>query len=160
MFKSLYWNIRSINSGGALERLKQSMNSEKYYIIALAESFQTIDKLEKNRKLLGSQNACSNSNSQLWIFWDFNTNCVIKEEDEQQNSFEVNVQGSILLIIYIYAKCNANMRVDLWDKLRSISANYDLPWMVSGDFNCIVDLAEKKGGTPHRMSKSLISFNA
>lgn len=30
-----------------------------------------------------------------------------------------------------------------------------MPWLVSGDFNCIIGPAEKKGGTPHRMSQSM-----
>lgn len=109
--------------------------------------------------MLGYQNAYSNSNNQLWIFWESNINCVIKEEDEQHISCEVDVQSSIILITHIYAKCDANLRIDLWNKLRGISANYDLLWMVCRDFNYIVDPIEKKEGTSHRMSKSLDSIH-
>lgn len=39
--------------------------------------------------------------------------------------------------------------------MRSISDNYNLPWLVAGDFNCIIDPCEKKRDSHHRMSKSL-----
>ncbi|XP_060211761.1 uncharacterized protein LOC132639325 [Lycium barbarum] len=155
MFKSLYWNIRSIKTNGALERLKQLIKAEKLPIIALAEPFHKDNKLDKYKRILGYHYAHSNYNSQIWIFWDSNTDCTISDEDDQQVTCTITINGTPFLITYIYAKCDAQLRVDLRNKLRSISDNYNLPWLITGDFNCIIDPVEKKGCSLHRMSKCM-----
>ncbi|XP_059315722.1 uncharacterized protein LOC132066425 [Lycium ferocissimum] len=141
MFKSLYWNIRSKTS--------------RETIIALTEPFHKDNKLDKYKRILSYHYAHSNYNSQIWIFWDSNTDCTISDEDDQQVTCTITINGTPLLITYIYAKCDAQLRVDLRNKLRSISDNYNLPWLVTGDFNCIIDPVEKKGRSLHRMSKCM-----
>lgn len=82
MIKSLYWNIRSINSNGALERLKQLIRLQELPFVALCESFCKVAKLDKYKRILGYANACANSNSQIWIFWDEPLECRVIEESE------------------------------------------------------------------------------
>lgn len=144
MIKSLYWNTRSINTDGALERLKQMINFEKYLIIAISKPFYKKDKLEKYKKILGYQNAYSTCNSQIWLFWNNNLDCQILDTDDQQVSCIVKMDNTTAVVSLIYAKCYEHLRELLWDKLRIINNNYKLPWLVIGDFNCIIDPAEKK----------------
>ncbi|KAF3658030.1 hypothetical protein FXO38_13424 [Capsicum annuum] len=84
MFKSLYWSIRSINSNGALQRLKRLIKSKNLPIIALATAFHKDNRLDKYKRILGNQFAYSNCNSQIWLFWDSNMDCIISEEDDKQ----------------------------------------------------------------------------
>ncbi|XP_019266683.1 PREDICTED: uncharacterized protein LOC109244105 [Nicotiana attenuata] len=81
--------------------------------------------------------------------------CRVIEESEQQVTCEIKWNGDTIIISAVYAKCDAVLREDLWDSLRDIADRYKLPWLIAGDFNCIVDPGEKKGGKPHGMSKSL-----
>lgn len=155
MFKSLFWNIRSISSSGTLERLEQFIILQKPSFIAICEPFNKADKLVKFRNMLGFANAYSNSNSQIWIFWDDFLDCRVVEENEQQVTCIINWMGISILVSSVYAKCDAALREKLWDSLRDTADKYNLPWYIAGDFNCIVDLSEKKGGRPHIMSKSL-----
>lgn len=37
-------------------------------------------------------------------------------------------------------------RRPLWDSLLSIAGVHDLPWMVVGDFNAILDVSDRVGG--------------
>lgn len=67
----------------------------------------------------------------------------IIEEDYQQVTCSIKINRIFVLISYIYAKCEELLREDIWDKLGNISDNYNMSWLVSGDFNCIVDLVEK-----------------
>ncbi|XP_060216553.1 uncharacterized protein LOC132644029 [Lycium barbarum] len=48
----------------------------------------------------------------------------------------------------VYAKCDAFERLQLWDSIYHLSANIDIPWMVGGDFNVVLNKEEKIGGTP------------
>ncbi|XP_070057363.1 uncharacterized protein [Nicotiana tomentosiformis] len=65
------------------------------------------------------------------------------------------IGGALNPMTPVYAKCDDQLREDLWESLRTLSDSYNLPWLVTGDFNCIINPVEKKGGSPHRMSKSL-----
>ncbi|OIT20671.1 hypothetical protein A4A49_38227 [Nicotiana attenuata] len=100
--------------------------------------------------LLKGLNSC-----QIWLFWEEDLDCIVVDEDEQQVTCVVKHDRISLLITSVHAKCEDERREDLWDKLRSIGVNFNLPWFIAGDFNCITDPIEKKGGSPHRMSKSL-----
>lgn len=127
MIKSLYWNIRSIKSDGALERLKQMIISEKFPIIALSEPFYKEEKIDKYKRILGYHNSFSNSNSQIWICWDSTLDCQITDSDEQQVSCSINLNSNSMMITFIYAKCDENLREGLSDKLTMLSSNNNLP---------------------------------
>ncbi|XP_060211692.1 uncharacterized protein LOC132639246 [Lycium barbarum] len=115
----------SINSNGTFDRLKQIIRLQHPPFIAISEPFYKADQIDKFKRLLGFTNAYANCNSQIWLFWNDIIDCSVVEETDQQ------------------------------DSLRDVAANYNLPWYIAGDFNYITDPAEKQGGTPHRMSKSL-----
>lgn len=51
------------------------------------------------------------------------------------------------MLTIVYAKCSRNERLDLWHDITALPAT-DLPWMVGGDFNFIVDRIERSGGAP------------
>ncbi|KAH0748476.1 hypothetical protein KY290_027708 [Solanum tuberosum] len=56
--------------------------------------------------------------------------------------------GDIILATVIYAKCDALERINMWDDIYNISVNYNMPWLVGGDFNVIMSDEEKTGGLP------------
>ncbi|XP_019233788.1 PREDICTED: uncharacterized protein LOC109214330 [Nicotiana attenuata] len=155
MFKSLYWNIRSISSSGAFDRLKQIIRLQNLPFIAISEHFHKVDHLDKFRSMLGYDNAHANIKSQMWTFWNNELNCNVVEDSDQQVTCIIEWMGTNILVTSVYAKCDAGLREHLWNNLRDISLNYKLPWYITGDFNCIIDLSEKQGGNLHRMSKSM-----
>ncbi|KAK4732871.1 hypothetical protein R3W88_025859 [Solanum pinnatisectum] len=46
----------------------------------------------------------------------------------------------------VYAKCDSNLRLNLWEELYSISIGMDRLWLIGGDFNVVLDGEEKIGG--------------
>ncbi|CAN1177927.1 LINE-1 retrotransposable element ORF2 protein [Linum perenne] len=54
--------------------------------------------------------------------------------------------GSNYFITAVYASPTATERVLLWDRIRSLSANMDDPWVIMGDFNSILSAEDKRGG--------------
>ncbi|KAG5570896.1 hypothetical protein H5410_060662 [Solanum commersonii] len=51
-----------------------------------------------------------------------------------------------MIITTVYARCNTLDRLELWEDLEEESCNIDLPWVVGGDFNVIMDTPENMGG--------------
>ncbi|XP_019166699.1 PREDICTED: uncharacterized protein LOC109162453 [Ipomoea nil] len=59
-------------------------------------------------------------------------------------------------VSFVYASCNVRERRELWDCLENLAKGEigQNSWAVMGDFNCILRVEEKKGGTPYRIAKS------
>ncbi|XP_059295549.1 uncharacterized protein LOC132048883 [Lycium ferocissimum] len=55
---------------------------------------------------------------------------------------------------FLYAKCVASERLELWDSLYHLESSMELPWMVGGDFNIILSEKEKLGGLPVTWNES------
>ncbi|WOL02489.1 hypothetical protein Cni_G11208 [Canna indica] len=57
----------------------------------------------------------------------------------------------------VYASTNPNVRCEF---LKSFD-NFDIspfPWLICGDFNCVLNSCDKQGGLPFRLSKSEVDF--
>ncbi|XP_060200341.1 uncharacterized protein LOC132628591 [Lycium barbarum] len=144
---------------GALDRLKQIKMAYKLDFVYVFEPFCRNSMINKFKRRLGYQLCYSNCNNQIWIFCDHNYECIILEDKEQHVTCSIKYQEDTILLTVVYAKCDEQLRETLWDELRLIANNSNSPWMVVGDFNCILAPEEKKGGTIHRMSKSMPLLN-
>ncbi|XP_059281373.1 uncharacterized protein LOC132035072 [Lycium ferocissimum] len=56
--------------------------------------------------------------------------------------------GKVLVTTSVYAKCDANERLELSDSIYALSNNMNYPLLVGGDFNVITNKEEKIGGLP------------
>ncbi|KAL8474281.1 hypothetical protein ACS0TY_030928 [Phlomoides rotata] len=55
---------------------------------------------------------------------------------------------------FVYAKCNRQERVKLWDELRDIVVSIEgCPWMVGGDFNIFLHLDERAASDVDRLGE-------
>ncbi|XP_049364489.1 uncharacterized protein LOC125829284 [Solanum verrucosum] len=57
-------------------------------------------------------------------------------------------QSQKWLITLVYAKCNAEDRLMLWEDIYQLSTDMDSPWLIGGDFNVVLNAEEKIGGLP------------
>lgn len=53
---------------------------------------------------------------------------------------------SRMLLTAVYRSPNNTMRDRLWNDLTSIGKNITEPWIIAGDFNCILNVDKKTGG--------------
>ncbi|XP_059315604.1 uncharacterized protein LOC132066277 [Lycium ferocissimum] len=127
--------------------------------MALMEPFCRRSKIDKFKRWLGYHFAYSNCNNKIWIFCDQIYGCTIIQDTEQQVTCTINAHGDSIIITAIYAKCKIYLREPLWDDLRHMANNINIPWLRGGDFNCVLDASEKKGGNTHKMSKSMPPIN-
>ncbi|XP_069154435.1 uncharacterized protein [Solanum lycopersicum] len=126
-------------------------------IIAILEPFSDNVNIQSFKVQLNMDNATSNCNSKIWVFWNSDIDCNILDEDEQQITCDMkhNELQYQFTTTFIYAKCKEYLRRPLWEKLlhhASVSTN---PWCAVGDYNVISDVEEKLGGLPYNMKKSM-----
>ncbi|KAH0713391.1 hypothetical protein KY290_008987 [Solanum tuberosum] len=147
--KILLWNIRSVNTQQAFERLTNLNRRNNYWLIGLMEPFQDSSDLERYRRRLGHDTALVNCSGQIWIFTK-DVHVVVIEDSTQQMTLKVVHQnmGVEALVTVVYASCNAINREELWNSIQHISSHFSLPWLVGGDFNVILSPEEKMGGSP------------
>ncbi|XP_015084240.1 uncharacterized protein LOC107027651 [Solanum pennellii] len=103
------------------------------------------------------ENATSNCNGKILIFWSSDIYCNILDEDEQQITFNMkhNELQYQFTSIFNYAKCKDHLRRPFRDKMIKQDTLNDNPWCTVGDFNVITSVEEKLGGLPYNMRKSM-----
>nr|XP_016494758.1 PREDICTED: uncharacterized protein LOC107813948 [Nicotiana tabacum] len=96
------------------------------------------------------ESAYTNINGQIWLFFDAVVEWELVEDIEQQVTVRVfhHDLGQHMMMTFVYAKCSAIERLDLWDHLYYLASDMELPWLVGRDFNVIFHEDEKIGGLP------------
>ncbi|KAG5631193.1 hypothetical protein H5410_002910 [Solanum commersonii] len=135
--KALVWNVRSIRTQNSFHRIQMLHRYHKFSIIALMEPFQDVRHIHKYKRRLGMQYANYNQNGKIWVFIQEHVHVGVLSDSEQQLSLQLQYQetGQSLVTTFVYAKCD-----------EGISMN--LPWLVGGNFNVIINDEEKIGGLP------------
>uniref|UniRef100_A0A803NVG6 Uncharacterized protein n=1 Tax=Cannabis sativa TaxID=3483 RepID=A0A803NVG6_CANSA len=60
-----------------------------------------------------------------------------------------NPNGFVWRLTGCYGEPNRSLRFRIWNLLRTLSADNNLPWCVIGDLNNVVSQDDKKGGAPY-----------
>ncbi|XP_019259967.1 PREDICTED: uncharacterized protein LOC109237999 [Nicotiana attenuata] len=147
---ALIWNIRSVKTQQAFERLIKMHRQNYYEFIGLMEPIQQARKLERYRMNIGFAQAIANVSNKIWVFIDEVFEVIIMYNIVQQLTlrlFHTETHVEIVLTL-VYAKCDAIERIVLWDSLYAMARDMDVPWLVGGDFNVIWDKEEKFGALP------------
>ncbi|XP_015168062.1 uncharacterized protein [Solanum tuberosum] len=146
--KAIFWNIRSVRTQKAFERLVDLHKIHHYSYIALLEPFQSPSELETYRRKLGLPNARVNSSAKNWVFWENGWVETDSTDTCQQLTMKYQLRGTDdkFTVTTVYARCSALERLELWEDLENIVDHTISPWLVGGDFNTIIDESEKLGG--------------
>ncbi|KAI9119405.1 hypothetical protein K1719_010080 [Acacia pycnantha] len=154
MFKALYWNNRGSCGPGLYRNLKLLFKGQKPNLLLLADTrCSDVSRLRHLLRLGYDQirmiPSVGNSGG-LVAVWDSTVASIsILEEDRQYFHMRASSSGMPdFLLTFIYALPHSNLRSDLWEKLRVLSSEILLPWLVCGDFNDILLESERIGGAP------------
>nr|XP_016516053.1 PREDICTED: uncharacterized protein LOC107832701 [Nicotiana tabacum] len=112
------------------------------------EPFQKKRLIDRYRRRLNMETAYANINGQIWLFFDAMVEWELGEDTEQQVTVRVlhHEQGQHMMMTFVYAKCSAMERLELWDHLYYLASDMKLEWLVGGDFNVILHEEEKTRG--------------
>ncbi|XP_075103556.1 uncharacterized protein LOC142178124 [Nicotiana tabacum] len=121
-----------------------------FFIVALMESFQKTEHIQRYRRILGMDNAYSNINGKIWLFIDSVVEWELLIYTEQHVTIKVYHKdiGKYIIMTFVYAKCSSLERLELWDNLYNRANDMKMPWVVGGDFNVILSEEAKIGGLP------------
>ncbi|XP_070048894.1 uncharacterized protein [Nicotiana tomentosiformis] len=154
---AIIWNVRSVNTKKVFERLFNMQRRHHFQFIGIIEPMQKSRKLERYRRQIGMLQAFANISNKIWVFVDEDHGVDVIINMEQQLTLKLtNMDTRISFIVtFVYAKCDATERIELWDSLYSLASDMSLPWLVGGYFNVIWDEEEKFGGLPVHMNEVL-----
>ncbi|KAG5575996.1 hypothetical protein H5410_056130 [Solanum commersonii] len=150
MMKAFIWNIRSVKSQKAFQRVQMLNKYHKFSFIALLEPFQHTRHINRYRSRLQMPLMFHNCNGKIWLFVNHGFIATLISDTEQQLSLNFCSQtlGISFLVTIVYAKCDKNLMMDLWDDILSLSNGISRPWILEGDFNVVSNGAENLGGIP------------
>ena len=88
-------------------------------IINILEPFSNSVYVQNFKVQLNMENATSNYNGKIWVFWSSDLDCNILNEDEQQITCDIkhNELQRQFITTFVYAKCKDYSRTPLWDKM-------------------------------------------
>ncbi|KEH38704.1 endonuclease/exonuclease/phosphatase family protein [Medicago truncatula] len=128
------------------------MNSHKPATLFFSETLVHSNKANEFRYMLGFDNCFVVSSigrsGGLALFWQNSFNCIVLNYSNNHINVEVNdsSRGHWQLTGF-YGFPESGRRRDSWNFLRSLSNDISLPWCILGDFNDILDVEEKRGGS-------------
>ncbi|XP_019232504.1 PREDICTED: uncharacterized protein LOC109213198 [Nicotiana attenuata] len=147
---AIIWNVRSVNTMQAFERLITMHRQHHFEFIGVIEPMQQSNKMERYRARIGLAQAVVNISNKIWAFIDEIFEVTILYNMTQQLTlrlFHTETYVELILTL-IYAKCDHIERIELWDTLFAMASDMAVPWLVGGDFNVIWDEEKKFGGLP------------
>lgn len=147
----ILWNIRGIGNDVSVGRLKFLIQTHKIDCLVVLEPKIHTSKMEHICKKIGMRFCIANSDdlAHIWIFWrdplEFAT---INFDDQQMTISQSGTGQPAFQLTFVYAKCSIQERQVLWRSLLAMHSTLTGPWLVAGDFNCIMATDEKLGGNP------------
>lgn len=149
---ALIWNIRGVGNSGSRRGLKEVVFSNKVELVAISEPKISINNAPALGRYLkmGGFASCSSTSPKLWVFWqDSYILDVVDSSDQYITLGHKTDTDNIYSAFYsfVYASNDANQRKALFGDLISFAGSISVPWMIGGDFNCVLRPSEKQGGS-------------
>ena len=95
----------------------------------------------------------------LSLFWNDDTDITILESSPNLVDTRVVHKGVTTFVSFVYGAPATEDRTAYWQKLTTVGQGRDSPWLLTGDFNDILNNAEKVGG-PVRFEGSFTAFRS
>ena len=95
----------------------------------------------------------------LSLLWKEEVDLTVLESAPNLIDTKISFKGVTSYITFVYGAPAAENRAAFWAKLNDVGANREDPWMLTGDFNEILDNSEKVGG-PARWEGSFTAFRS
>ncbi|XP_060202053.1 uncharacterized protein LOC132630501 [Lycium barbarum] len=143
-------SVESVQTQQAFHRLQMLHRYHRFMLVSLMEPFQHVRKIQKYKRRLGMHQDGANCSGKIWFFVEENVDVEILYDTAQQVTLKLFLQkhNRYLITTMVYAKCDEVERMPLWDSIYQLVGSYDMPWLVGGDFNVVMNKEEKIGGVP------------
>lgn len=159
------WNCRGICSKGFTSLVKDIRKNYECSLIFLSETHSSGDMAQKKIKKMGFAGTfvvdSVGQGGGIWCLWDGNWKVEVLGASTQFVHLRVKwKRQSSWLLTVVYARPIYARKQQLWDELFSIAESHNDPWVVIGDFNCILSDRERKGGASEPSTRGRHGFRA
>ncbi|XP_061993882.1 uncharacterized protein LOC133711805 [Rosa rugosa] len=151
--KLLYWNARGIANDDTQRALLDMVRIHRPLFVCLSEPFILLESINRSFwRSLGLVPITTNNRGlqapNLWVLGQEALQPTVISSTDQQITFSCSLDGLLCVITAVYARTTIVGRRMLWQDLSMINTSqvYGRPWVVFGDFNCILGAHEKRGG--------------
>ncbi|XP_039032140.1 uncharacterized protein LOC120167094 [Hibiscus syriacus] len=151
--KILFWNTQGVVKPSFRRCFKDCVIVHKPKIIAMMEthtSGKRVDRIINNMGYINSFRIEAQGHSGgIWILWDNLVKVKILSISKQYVHAPIKDSSSNCWNYFttIYASPNPNIRCKLCDLLEKLKPCNNEPWILGGDFNCILKPDERIGGS-------------
>ncbi|KAJ9536529.1 hypothetical protein OSB04_un000281 [Centaurea solstitialis] len=162
MFNIACWNIRGLNAFDKQQEVRSLIRNNNLSICTVLESHVRVESLRTvcassfGRWDWVSNQAVSEYGTRIIIAWDVsNVDVMVLESHRQYMHCEVRIRGLMhgFFVSFVYGDNRGSERRSLWTGLRRFKAIMgDKPWLIAGDFNCLLFPHDAFGGISRRNS--------
>lgn len=93
----------------------------------------------------------------LALFWKKDITFDVLASSPKYIDTKIKAKGKSFYLTFVYRHPMSQRHQEVWNQISELGANRTSAWLLSGDFNDILENAEKKGG-PSRHEGSFINF--
>ena len=156
---SLCWNCRGIGNPRTVHALGDYVRRWNPKLVFLSETKLKVRRMEKVKFRLGFPNGLivpsRGRSGGLALLWSVDTNLEIKSFSNHHIDAIITESGNGLSWRFtgFYGYPETHLREDSWKLLYFLCNQFNLPWFCCGDFNEILSMNEKTGGTQRSQSQ-------
>ena len=150
--KILFWNARGLGNSPTRRVLRRMVSRYQPLLLGLSEPFVQLSSIKSSfwKSLRLSPVAVNDRGARkpnIWLLCHQSLQPHLLLATEQQLTISCIFDSVTCIITWVYAKTTATERRQLWDDLFRVKNSFvQGPWLVLGDFNCVLGAHEKRGG--------------
>lgn len=93
----------------------------------------------------------------LALLWSQEVDISVLKQSHNFLDTTVSYKGTNFHITFVYGEPEVSRRQEIWDEISTFATERSSPWLLTGDFNEILDNSEKSGG-PARPERTFSAF--
>ncbi|KAL2938007.1 LINE-1 retrotransposable element ORF2 protein [Bienertia sinuspersici] len=153
MDRMICWNVRGANNPDKMKAIQQYLAEQQVGLACLLE----IKVKSPNLGLLYNSifngwcftsNVQKHYNGRIVLAWNPNSFTVgLEQMTDQIIHCVIKPSGGLeeFFCTFIYAHNDAKLRDSLWETLSKLNSKLRGPWLMMGDFNCVINIEERIG---------------
>ncbi|XP_019163182.1 PREDICTED: uncharacterized protein LOC109159537 [Ipomoea nil] len=149
------WNCRGLGNQTAVQVLADLVRSKRPSVVYLIKTFVDKQRMETIRVQLGYDNVftvdADGHSGGLALLWNNIVEFAVTGYSSNHIDTEIRLDVGCPCWRFtgFYGYRERQRRREAWQLLRTLSARSQLPWVVMGDYNDLLDQFEKRGRVPH-----------
>nr|XP_023879274.1 uncharacterized protein LOC111991717 [Quercus suber] len=164
---TLAWNCRGLGIPQSVQALKDLVRAEDPMLVFVMETKASISQMKKHKNKINQHLQAlivpsDGKSGGLALLWKENAD--VRVQSYSHSHIDAIVHDSSVNITWratgFYGHPDAAQRSSSWRLLETLNAQFDLPWVVFGDFNEITHIEEKCGGAERNANQMEAFRNA